>query len=554
MAYFTFYPTLLNPSFIDSITYITDLKYSDALISIQAAFNPDDYIEGAASDYSVMQADLTDLKLHISNSLLQDKKLILISESQGNLFVNKAVEELKATSLRMGDITKDIRDYESGNLQIATPVYSNITKNKVVLNDDDIIRIVFFDRPSSTFKDFSDPEIGRRHWLDKHLDHFVDGTYLNAYGSSEPLPSLKEFTLQSLIDTASLLESNCPVAVLNFDYSAENLTVNFDSTDPENPGINDLIYEWDFGDGNTEITYNKLIKHTYLAPGKYHVTLRVTNSEGRDFGEPAATQKEVTLTDTTIGCDGSEGQLRINYDGTLGGFIAKTAHVDGSVIISENIEVCGESEIYGSTIIRSGMIKDFRIENSTIRDSSLEMDSYVIYGSGWISNSIIENTTATYAKSFYIENSSIKNSNFGGDLVSVASTIENTSGLRAYIDNSTFRNVSTVHDIWTMNSAVTDSYLNFNGSSLSGDIRNSTITNSTIQIGGRVFRIHSSNVLNSSIVFTKNYYTNDGRGIYYSTLDGFNLVVDEFYVYQNIMTIYYPSGEKYVGPVSEFPY
>ncbi|MCD6445472.1 PKD domain-containing protein [Candidatus Bathyarchaeota archaeon] len=64
-----------------------------------------------------------------------------------------------------------------------------------------------------------------------------------------------------------------------------NLTIRFDAS-ISSSGWNGtsatpiVSYEWDFGDGNITTTANPVILHSYLAPGNYSVTLKVTDSQG----------------------------------------------------------------------------------------------------------------------------------------------------------------------------------------------------------------------------------------------------------------------------------
>lgn len=70
-----------------------------------------------------------------------------------------------------------------------------------------------------------------------------------------------------------------PKAVIN--YTKNNLSVKFDSTDPQNPNVTGNIYYWDFGDGHTANTSSKTISHEYSVAGSYTVSLVVTDSLGR---------------------------------------------------------------------------------------------------------------------------------------------------------------------------------------------------------------------------------------------------------------------------------
>jgi PKD repeat protein len=69
-----------------------------------------------------------------------------------------------------------------------------------------------------------------------------------------------------------------PKAVIK--STVNNLTVNFDSTDPDDPNITGLTYLWDFGDKKSAKTTSKTISHTYVAEGNYTISLTVKDSSG----------------------------------------------------------------------------------------------------------------------------------------------------------------------------------------------------------------------------------------------------------------------------------
>ncbi len=75
-----------------------------------------------------------------------------------------------------------------------------------------------------------------------------------------------------------ILISVTPNAVIK--YTKNNLVVNFDSTDSKNPGVSGLIYDWDFGDGETLSTASKTFSHRYTKAGNYTVELKVSDQLG----------------------------------------------------------------------------------------------------------------------------------------------------------------------------------------------------------------------------------------------------------------------------------
>lgn len=73
--------------------------------------------------------------------------------------------------------------------------------------------------------------------------------------------------------TAFITVGSTPTA--NFTSSVNGSTVTFTSTSTNPPGSGALLYQWDFGDGNSSTDPNPT--HTYSAGGNYNVTLIVTN-------------------------------------------------------------------------------------------------------------------------------------------------------------------------------------------------------------------------------------------------------------------------------------
>jgi PKD repeat protein len=70
--------------------------------------------------------------------------------------------------------------------------------------------------------------------------------------------------------------------IASFTYSPENPMVGgniiFDASASYDPDGTIVSYEWDFGDGNT--ASDEVVTHTYSEPGKYIVTLTVTDDDG----------------------------------------------------------------------------------------------------------------------------------------------------------------------------------------------------------------------------------------------------------------------------------
>lgn len=288
-AYYFTYKEALTAQFIESIFKLKSVSLSSIFNFVTSFFNPN-LLDKMIHD-SIIQntSDNINLKSSISSTLLSGKKLIIISESQGNFFINSVIRDFQNGQL-LSNGTKtgkyeDFKDYV-GQVQISPPTRSIISKNRVVLNDKDVINLIFFDKPEPTFNYFEVPDNDPRGIVDHIANHMITSTYLNDYEvATGSLPALREFTLQSVVNVASLLESNCPKAVIN--YTKSNLAVNFDSTG--NTDITGLTYSWNFGDNQVSTLKNP--SHNYSVAGTYNVSLTVTDA----YGASDTAQASVTV-------------------------------------------------------------------------------------------------------------------------------------------------------------------------------------------------------------------------------------------------------------------
>jgi hypothetical protein len=437
-----------------------------------------DYEEIMKQELSRLTLDTNGLKKEISKTLLNNRKLILFSESQGNLFVSKSIQDFKDGELletTQGGMVKtgSYHSFEHvvGQVLAATPIDSVVAKHKIVLNDEDIIRWTYVGVPAATFNNFEDPVNDPRHPLDHYVDHFVDGTYLNFYGKDplDSLAQLREFTLQSVIDVAGKLESNCPKAVIN--YRVDKLNVSFDATDPlnpEEPNSSDLIYKWDFGDFTSILTQSVLTQHAYPNTGVYTVKLVLEGSDGTVFDELATASKRLSLQETIFGCaylgkPAVQGALHINSDGTKGGFVDYLANVDKTVYLDPQVQVCGKSSITGGTKISLATTQktNLFIEDSIITNSIFNLiereapgsdGTTIVYRpSGFIRGSYISNSNFEKQVSVNLQYSNVSSSSFQSFETDIrGSNISNSSisllspalRTRTFVSNSTFANFS----------------------------------------------------------------------------------------------------------------
>ncbi|MCM2350236.1 MAG: PKD domain-containing protein [Bacteriovoracaceae bacterium] len=401
------------------------LFYNDTL----ALFS--DYIQNYDKDSRYIN-DRVALKELYETALNDQYRVLAISHSQGGLFMEDS----------FSDIATDKKFKYFIGFQVATPVsFTNIPKYGYATHDLDkamwLVRPLSYNinAPEDILSDPGDSE-------DQFLRHGILTTYL--FDSR-----VEKLVLEKLYEATSQIESNCPVAVFEHEIESDGFNVNFDATDPERLDLKDILYNWDFGDGPSEITSSKYINHKYEKPGKYTVVLRLTRNDGSLFWDKGTIVKEIEVGTLIQGCNDAVGKYHINPDGTVGGFVSNTATVAETSYISPIISICGNSQILGAssitsadtlplnqklltdvliidTTIKSGnylsilesmmsnvqMVRpsDFiMVEYSNISDSAFdinESNSYLIF---WNSN--VVNTTIS-GHGFNIEDASVSGMNF----------------------------------------------------------------------------------------------------------------------------------------------
>jgi hypothetical protein len=92
----------------------------------------------------------------------------------------------------------------------------------------------------------------------------------------------------------SITPDQAPTA--RFTTTSNGLSVTFDASTSDSPVGTVVLYDWDFGDGQTQSTTSPTITHTYSTGGTHNVTLTVTNTAG--------TSTEITFTGQTVSNNG----------------------------------------------------------------------------------------------------------------------------------------------------------------------------------------------------------------------------------------------------------
>jgi hypothetical protein len=395
-------------------------------------------IEDASKMAAKEQADVDVLKNDLKNILKANKKLIIVSHSQGNLVTNRALRELQLDSSFNYEFYEEV----ISNVRFATPEANAVALNSShAINSDDIILYVG-DQNFNFVLFLPESEYELRKTFESFINHSFLETYFynfdefketrpEFYTANLSLIELKDFSIDKIIKSAQSLSKHprCPKAIIN--YFINDLTVDFDSTDPEVPTIEGFKYTWNFGDGkNDTSTSSKTISNLYPGAGTYTVTLRVTDDENSDFGEDSFATKSITLGTDWRRCSGEPGKYHTNPNGILGGFVANTATVASTVILNHNVSVCGQSQVLGASSISATESWSYsEVVNSNIIDSSIEAYAFYIASSTISLNSKLHIKPELIYQGFLsIGDSNISNTIVsGGDLKMGSSMLSNTT-------------------------------------------------------------------------------------------------------------------------------
>lgn len=233
------------------------VSITDELLRLQS-----EWILNYKNDSHYLQT-VNEIKGHYEAAFNNGERVFAISHSQGGLFMDDAYYETSYEHKQR---------FFSG-FQIATPISNEMHKHFGYATHDkdrliNFIRTTIGTLPANLntpliidngYESVSD------YIMDFVINHGIVTTYLHD-------PVLRPQVIAKLIETAELLPTNCVKSIINF--TKNNLHVDFDSTNPQNPDASELIYIWDFGDGSSFKTDNKKTPHNYAAPGTYTVTLK----------------------------------------------------------------------------------------------------------------------------------------------------------------------------------------------------------------------------------------------------------------------------------------
>lgn len=185
-------------------------------------------------------------------------------------------------NLTVWNTTTGARGSTENNIEVVEPIYADFMPNRTArMNISEGVQ----------FTDLSIGNVSEWHW------DFGDGNWSDEQDPVNAFPEFKEYLvnltvynwyyddINSVNYTVNVTEMRAPVA----DFSADPTTVNTQDIvifAPHVQGPDIDSYLWDFGDGQTSTGTNP--SHQYQLPGKYDVSLKITNP----FGEDTATKSQ----------------------------------------------------------------------------------------------------------------------------------------------------------------------------------------------------------------------------------------------------------------------
>lgn len=146
LAYYFTYRGAVSIDFVEKIINTKDVSFKQISSFLYSYFTQDTLEQLIKKSYLENIENTKGLKESISQTLLSGKKLILITESQGNFFGKQAILDFQnGESLNFNGKTGLLNDYIKtiGQVQIAPPTGPILPKNKLVLNDKDLINVIF---------------------------------------------------------------------------------------------------------------------------------------------------------------------------------------------------------------------------------------------------------------------------------------------------------------------------------------------------------------------------------------------------------------------------
>jgi PKD repeat protein len=235
---------------------------------------------------------------------IKGRAIPLDSLASSSLLINQTISESNNTNLELSKINSELSSINanltllgfSSQVEQLPLLYFPQASFPVVLSPSYItnVQIISSDDGTATIKTYS---VSGNNLLVTFNSRKTQNAKLRVHYENTELGITKD------INTVITIIADGPKAVIN--STVNNLTVNFDSTVPDDPDVTGLTYLWDFGDGKTATTSSKTFSHTYAAEGFYNVSLIVSNSSGATDSANASVVIINSIDDS--------GNIRIEY-------------------------------------------------------------------------------------------------------------------------------------------------------------------------------------------------------------------------------------------------
>lgn len=362
------------------------------------------------------QEDVDGLKKDIKDTLSTDRKLILVSHSQGNFFITRALEELEGFEGETNGKLFKFNNYKKfiGNLRVSSPQDKEIAYSaETVLNNQDFLHNYTLVRiaanpPEPTFS-LVKPEntVDFRDEADRKVNHGFSSTYLfritdwdgyliqeipdpvqRSYVRAQhlSLDALGKQTLDRLVEVAEGLPSNCAETCTEVSSS-----ITFEAYRHANPDGSEggLVSVEAF------VAPTVTVDPAAVVCGRAHVldNVKIYDSARVD-GSALITKNAVIADDAYI---------------TGNSFVTDDARVAGKSFLENAPIVSGFSIISGTSILSNTPLVDgsASVEGSILVDSSNVVDEAIVMNDALLVTTAIVAENAKLDEGVYVSQTSL---------------------------------------------------------------------------------------------------------------------------------------------------
>ena len=253
-------------------------------------------------------------------------------------------------------------------------------------------------------------------------------------GNFFSLPNQEKNLTYSLSYDGKTLFDNKKISLKNFNIEIypKNIPVSFLSEIAAYvpPELNPFLYEWDFGDNNSQITQTELVQHAYPSEGNYTLTLTVSTDIGeitKSFKVTVGSAKNVLKSelenrkDDLDRIDSTLSSLT-SFEKKLINSVVDIPKLRGNLTALQNEEASASTELDYNKIIQEflnlnfpKLVQNAQVSNSFLNPSQSQVDVNVL-NSATGKNYTLSDSTTNYIKFWNVNHLS---SNLGQRKLSV---------------------------------------------------------------------------------------------------------------------------------------